>query len=63
MVRTNLSWIWSYISVSSEDCKSGIKLYVCIEERPLGYYLFEIYTPAVFIVIMSWLNFWVNRWK
>ena len=30
-------------------------------ERPLGYYLFEIYTPAVFIVIMSWLNFWVNR--
>ena len=27
----------------------------------MGYYLFEIYTPAVFIVIMSWLNFWVNR--
>ena len=30
-------------------------------ERPLGYYLFEIYTPAVFIVIMSWFNFWLNR--
>ena len=30
-------------------------------ERPLGYYLFEIYTPSVFIVIMSWFNFWLNR--
>ena len=30
-------------------------------ERPLGYYLFEIYTPAVFIVFMSWFNFWLNR--
>ena len=30
-------------------------------DRPLGYYLFNVYSPAVFIVIMSWFNFWLNR--
>ena len=27
----------------------------------MGYYLFELYMPAVFIVFMSWFNFWLNR--
>jgi hypothetical protein len=30
-------------------------------DRPLGYYLIEIYSPAIFIVIMSWFNFWLHR--
>lgn len=29
--------------------------------RPLGHYLFDLYLPAVCIVFMSWINFWLTR--
>ena len=40
--------------------RSRLQLHLYFE-RPLGYYLFNVYSPAVFIVIMSWFNFWLNR--
>jgi len=30
-------------------------------ERPLGHYMFDLYLPAVCIVFMSWINFWLTR--
>ena len=44
-----------------ECCREVGELGFCFADRPLGYYLIEIYTPAVFIVIISWLNFWLSR--
>ena len=40
--------------------RSRLQLHLYFD-RPLGYYLFNVYSPAVFIVIMSWFNFWLNR--
>ena len=49
----------SNVTESGEE-KSRLEL-VLFFNRPLGYYLFNVYSPAVFIVIMSWFNFWLNR--
>jgi len=29
--------------------------------RPLGYFLWEVYMPATFIVIISFSSFWLDR--
>ena len=42
------------------EARSRLQL-ILYFDRPLGYYLFNVYSPAVFIVIMSWFNFWLNR--
>ena len=49
----------SNVTESGEE-RSRLEL-VLFFNRPLGYYLFNVYSPAVFIVIMSWFNFWLNR--
>ena len=30
-------------------------------ERPLGYFLWEVYMPATFIVVISFSSFWLDR--
>ena len=30
-------------------------------ERPLGYFLWEVYMPATFIVVISFTSFWLDR--
>lgn len=30
-------------------------------ERPLGYFIWEVYMPATFIVVISWTSFWLER--
>ena len=30
-------------------------------DRPVGYYLWEVYMPATFIVVMSFTSFWLDR--
>ena len=35
-----------------------IKLYL---ERPLGFFLWEVYMPATFIVLMAFTSFWIDR--
>jgi hypothetical protein len=31
-------------------------------QRPLGHYMFDLYLPAICIVFMSWINFWLTRY-
>ena len=59
--NSSRSWTWFSTLVSTTTVSLGNTTDWITPERPLGYYLFEIYTPAVFIVIMSWFNFWLNR--
>lgn len=35
-----------------------VKLYL---ERPVGYFIWEVYMPASFIVFMSFTSFWLDR--
>ena len=35
-----------------------IELYL---ERPLGFFLWEVYMPATFIVLMAFTSFWIDR--
>ena len=35
-----------------------VQLYL---ERPLGFFLWEVYMPATFIVLMSFTSFWIDR--
>ena len=30
-------------------------------ERPLGYFMWEVYMPATSIVVISWTSFWLER--
>ena len=30
-------------------------------ERPIGYFLWEVYMPATFIVVISFTSFWLDR--
>ncbi len=30
-------------------------------ERPIGYFLWEVYMPATFIVVISFSSFWLDR--
>ena len=30
-------------------------------QRHMGYFLIQIYVPCTLIVIISWVNFWINR--
>ena len=30
-------------------------------ERPIGYFIWEVYMPASFIVLMSFTSFWLDR--
>ena len=30
-------------------------------ERPIGHFMFDLYLPAICIVFMSWINFWLTR--
>ena len=30
-------------------------------ERPLGYFLWEVYMPATFIVVIAFSSFWLDR--
>ena len=36
----------------------SVKLFI---ERPIGYFIWEVYMPAVFIVFMSFTSFWLDR--
>lgn len=36
----------------------SVRLYL---ERPIGYFLWEVYMPASFIVFMSFTSFWLDR--
>ena len=29
-------------------------------ERNIGYFLFQTYLPSIFIVMLSWVSFWIN---
>ena len=31
-------------------------------ERPIGHFIFDLYLPAICIVFMSWINFWLSRY-
>ena len=44
----------------SGDVYSRIVVDVFLE-RPLGYFMWEVYMPATSIVVISWTSFWLER--
>ena len=44
----------------SKDVYDQLVLDVFLE-RPLGYFIWEVYMPATFIVVISWTSFWLER--
>jgi len=43
---------------------SGNYSRLCVDvqfERAIGYYVIQVYVPSSLIVVMSWINFWLDR--